>query len=73
MLLNFADSLITKEQMSKVKGGCGGGCTFTFDIGYSGCQTTGPISFYPCSQSSAVSTCEAYMSQYGYTGYNLSC
>ena len=59
--------------MSKVKGGCGGAYTVTFDIGCSECETTGPITFHPSSESAAISACNAYMSQYGYTAYNLSC
>ena len=46
-MLQFADSLLSKDQMKKVRGGCGGGsgnCRTT-------CNTYGPVS-YPVSSCS---------------------
>ena len=45
VLINFAEGLLSKEQMKKVRGGCGGGAGGPCQLV---CNGAGPYSTYGC-------------------------
>lgn len=76
--MQFAGSLLSKEQMKTVKGGTdtyggiysGGNCTIYFD--YNGGCENWPVSFSG-SQSDVVNYADRMMGTSGVSGYRVSC